>query len=147
MAVAKDHFIEETQIREVMDTWKSAFEAKDLERIMSLYADDVVAFDMMPPLKFAGKEAYRKAWEEGLRQMEGPYSIETLEHHIVVDEETAYSYSIGRFRGEREGKDFEMVSRVTDCFRKMDGKWLITHEHASVPLDMQTGKGLMDLKP
>ena len=37
--------------------------------------------------------------------------------------------------------------RVTVCFKKSDGKWLVTHEHVSAPIDVEKGKALLDLKP
>jgi ketosteroid isomerase-like protein len=45
------------------------------------------------------------------------------------------------------GKKEDMWVRATLCFRKIEGKWLITHEHDSEPFDMQTFKALLDLKP
>jgi ketosteroid isomerase-like protein len=33
----------------------------------------------------------------------------------------------------RDGDRFELVGRQTDVFQRIDGKWLIVHEHASVP--------------
>lgn len=33
------------------------------------------------------------------------------------------------------------------CCRKIDSKWMIVHEHDSVPFDMETGKASIDLKP
>jgi hypothetical protein len=30
---------------------------------------------------------------------------------------------------------------------KIDGRWMVTHEHVSVPFDMKSGQALMDLKP
>lgn len=40
-----------------------------------------------------------------------------------------------------------MWVRVTYCLRKIDGKWLITHDQVSVPLDIRSGKGVVDLEP
>ena len=37
--------------------------------------------------------------------------------------------------------------RVTVCFRRTGGRWLIAHEHFSVPFDMESGKALMNLEP
>jgi hypothetical protein len=36
---------------------------------------------------------------------------------------------------------------ATVCCRKIDGKWLIKHEHNSVPFDGKSGRALLDLKP
>jgi hypothetical protein len=41
------------------------------------------------------------------------------------------------------GKDGNLIDvkfRVTDVLRKAKGKWLIVHEHVSVPVDLATGK-------
>ncbi len=31
--------------------------------------------------------------------------------------------------------------------QKIDGRWRDVHEHASVPIDMATGKGVTDFNP
>ena len=40
-----------------------------------------------------------------------------------------------------------MWVRVTVGYRKLDGEWVVTHEHVSVPFYMDTGKAACDLKP
>jgi ketosteroid isomerase-like protein len=37
--------------------------------------------------------------------------------------------------------------RVTQCLRQQNGRWLIMHEHFSMPCDMESGKALFDLQP
>ena len=39
------------------------------------------------------------------------------------------------------------TARVTDGYRKINGKWLITLEHVSVPVDLETGKADINSKP
>ena len=48
---------------------------------------------------------------------------------------------------KRSGKDSDAWVRSTVCYRKIDGKWMVAHEHVSVPYDMETGKAAVDLKP
>jgi len=36
---------------------------------------------------------------------------------------------------------------VTDIYRKINGKWLIIHEHISVPVDLTTNKADLAAKP
>jgi len=36
---------------------------------------------------------------------------------------------------------------MTLCFKKIDGNWLIAHEHVSVPADLASGRAALDLKP
>jgi hypothetical protein len=40
-----------------------------------------------------------------------------------------------------------LTVRVTDGYRKINGKWLITQEHVSVPVDLETGKADLTSKP
>jgi hypothetical protein len=50
--------------------------------------------------------------------------------------------------GTRTNGDHTYVwVRATVGFRKIDGKWMVTHEHLSVPFDMETYKASLDLKP
>jgi len=48
----------------------------------------------------------------------------------------------------QEGEDTDGWMRSTVGFRKTDGKWMITHEHSSVPMYMDSSnKAAIDLKP
>src|ERR1700675_4923318 len=46
-----------------------------------------------------------------------------------------------------DGGQLDMWWRKTVCFRKIEGKWMVTHEHNSVPFDPKSGKASLDLKP
>jgi ketosteroid isomerase-like protein len=39
-----------------------------------------------------------------------------------------------------DGRTTERWLRWTACFREIDGRWQVTHEHVSVPIDMASGK-------
>ena len=39
------------------------------------------------------------------------------------------------------------TARLTEAYRKVAGKWLIFHEHLSIPIDPATRKGVFDAKP
>jgi ketosteroid isomerase-like protein len=41
----------------------------------------------------------------------------------------------------------DMTVRVTDVYRKQDGRWRIVQEHVSAPIDLATGKGDLTSKP
>lgn len=40
-----------------------------------------------------------------------------------------------------------MWVRVTYGMRKIDGIWVIAHDQVSVPLDILSGNGMVDLEP
>lgn len=139
---------DETQIRQLLENWAKAAQAKDIDGIMACYAPQIVAFDMIPPLRFVGKAAYRENWQMGFEMCTEQGEFETHDLNITVSDEAAFSHRLIRMSGTtREGEAFDSWTRWTTCFKKVDGRWLITHEHISVPFDMQSGKALMDLKP
>lgn len=47
------------EIRGWLDHWRKGVSAKDVDRVMELYTEDVLAYDLVPPLQYIGKAAYR----------------------------------------------------------------------------------------
>jgi ketosteroid isomerase-like protein len=67
---------------------------------------------------------------------------------IVTDRKLTFSHSIQPATlTAKDGAKFNLVVRVTDAYRKIDGKWLIVHERVSVPVDLSTGKADATSKP
>lgn len=141
----------ESQIRELIDDFKQAMMSSDIDRIMSFYAPDVVAFDVIAPIQYVGRDAYRKSWEKAFADYGAPTENSGFEMHnlsISANDNLAFSYSLNHCFGKmKDGKDMDMWMRSTNCYKKINGKWLITHEQFSVPVDFESGKALMDLKP
>lgn len=46
-------------VRDLVEERSNAMAAKDIERLMALYSDDVVYFDLVPPLRYSGADALR----------------------------------------------------------------------------------------
>jgi len=140
---------EESQISAVIEGINEAFRAKDLDKIMSFYAEDVVAYDMMPPLEFNGRDEYRKAWKMGLDGMSEVGAFEDTHRQIHVSGDLAILHSLCHMTGtlKKDNRKMDMWSRYTSAFKKIDDKWLIIHEQFSVPIDMESEKAIWDLKP
>ena len=139
---------DEAQLRQLIEQWTQALYAKDLNTLMSYYAPDILTFDILPPLQYQGVEAYRKNFEAWFAGVQGPIEYETRDLRIVTSEEVAFCHSLNRVRSTRTtGETTETWVRVTVGFRKIGGTWRITHEHVSVPCDMETSQALLDLQP
>jgi uncharacterized protein (TIGR02246 family) len=138
----------EAAIRQWLDRWAKAFRAHDPNAIMSLYAPGVVAYDIVPPLQYVGADAYRKDYEEFFAQYEGPIDIELRDLQIIASDGVAFATSLQRLSGTlKNGQKSDVWVRVTNGFRKINGRWLATHDHVSVPVDLASGKAVLDLKP
>jgi len=147
-AASRDSNSDEAAIHRWVDRWAKAFRAHDLDGIMALYAPEVVAYDVVPPLQFSGREAYRKDYSEFLAQYDGPIDLEIRELRILVDGNLAYAAGLERIGGVlKDGQRSDVWVRFTSIFRRRGGRWLDIHDHVSVPADFGTGKAVLDLKP
>jgi uncharacterized protein (TIGR02246 family) len=140
---------EQNDIKALEDRFMTAFKAKDINAIMSCYTPDdgMVVFDMSVPLQYTGAQAYRKDWEEFFAAFPGPASETMSNLEIATGGDVAYAHMVQRASlTGADGKVTEMTVRVTDGYKKVNGQWLIAHEHVSVPIDLATLKPDMDAK-
>ena len=139
---------EETQIRRRLDEWAAAFRSKDIDSVMPVFAPGAVAFDLVPPLAYEGREAYRKQRERLFASYQGPIGYEIRDLVITAEHDLAFSHSFNRISGTlKNGEKTGFWLRMTACWRKVDGQWRIEHEHVSVPVDLKTDKPVLDLVP
>ena len=124
------------RIRELIEAWRQAVLAKDVDALVSHYAPDVVVFDVVPPASMKGIEHYRENWRRWFDSMKGPLTFEMRDVQVAASGDLAYAHSVNHVAvGEQED-----IVRATVCFRKIGGDWRVVHEHASVPL-------MMDMDP
>ncbi len=140
----------EAEIKAQLDGWLAAFKAKDAAKVISFYGpgDPVLAFDVVPPRQYATLDAYKKDFEDLFKLIDGPFNAEINDLHITASGDLAYSHSIDHLMAKTtDGKPLDITVRVTDVYRKTGGKWLIVHEHVSVPVDLMTGQADLQSKP
>ncbi|MBO0779443.1 MAG: nuclear transport factor 2 family protein [Ktedonobacteraceae bacterium] len=139
---------DEAAIKRVIMSFVEALQAKDLDGVMSIYAPELVSFDIVPPLQYVGADAYRKHWGEALSSIPGPINYEIVDLSITVGDDVAFAHSFNRLSGTMSnGQQIGNWLRWTACFQKINGTWLIVHMQASVPVDMETGRAVLSLKP
>ncbi|PRY59681.1 YybH family protein [Glycomyces artemisiae] len=137
-----------TAIRGLFGSIVEGLRAKDLDAIGRLYAEDVVSFDVEPPLQHVGIDAKLKNWANVFAVFaEVDYELRDL--RLTVDESIAFAHGFGRLSGKlKNGAVTEgMWVRATFCLAKPAGEWRIVHDQVSVPFDIATGKGVADLEP
>jgi len=144
----EDRTTNEAAIRELIDGFVEAVRAKDINGVMSVYAPDLVAFDVVPPLQYVGAEAFRKVWQEVFETFQGPIPYEVRDLSITAGDDVAFCHSLNRNSGTmKNGRKTDLWLRWTACYRKTNGQWRIAHLQISVPVDLRTGKAMVDLKP
>jgi ketosteroid isomerase-like protein len=146
--MAKEHASDEAEIRDQMDKLAVAIRGADLEGLKAIYAPDVVSFDVGPRLQDVGAEAKLNNWIAAFTLFKAPLRVEVRDITITVGDDVAFGHSFNRLSGTLNNgttSDGFWV-RATYCFRKINGNWLIAHDHASVPLDPASGKALLNLE-
>jgi len=125
-----------------------AIGAKDIDGVMSFYAPHIVSFDLDPPLRYTGTKRKRDAWQALFTAYPGPFAYEAQELDVTADRELAFVHSLNHVRGTlASGHVADLWVRWTACFRRIDGVWLIVHDHVSVPTDLEHGKAALNLTP
>ncbi|MFI8963471.1 YybH family protein [Streptomyces sp. NPDC053493] len=119
-----------------------AQQSKDIDRLMSFYAPDIVYYDVVPPLRFTGLDEVRRNFRRWFDGYEGPITLETHDRTVVTDEAggVAFAHMLHRDTGQRKGGLQPSVwVRETVCLRRSpQGVWSIVNEHVSVPVDPTT---------
>jgi uncharacterized protein (TIGR02246 family) len=138
----------EAQIRALNEEWAEAIRTKDPVALMSRHTPDALLFDLIDPLQYVGKDAATKRAEQWLSSFEGPVSFEYRDLAISAGDGVAFSHSLNHVAGTTvKGQEISMWWRATVCYRKIEGTWRVTHEHCSVPFDMESGIASLQLEP
>ncbi len=128
----------------------AAVNAKDLNGIMAYYTPDesLIVFDALPPRQYVGAAAFRKDWENFLAAYPKDVHAEVSDWKVDGEGNLAYGHGFFRTVGPgKDGKPLDLTVRVTDVYKKINGKWLVVHEHVSFPVDLETGKPDLNSKP
>jgi ketosteroid isomerase-like protein len=138
----------ESEIRRRVDELVAAIRAMDLDRVMSVYASDIVSFDVEPPLQHVGAAAKRKNWARVFSMYQRPLDYEIRDLAVAVNDDVAFGHGFVRIAGTlKNGNGTAHWLRLTTCFRKIGGQWLIVLDQVSMPLDLESGRALLNLTP
>ena len=134
----------------MIENWSEAMQQKNAENVISYYAPNSVQFLLAPPLQLAGaKSPAKEGIQEWFSSWDGPIGFEVRDLTIWSSGDVAFACCLSRMLGKRtSGEQTDVWYRVTLGFRKINGKWLIQHEHESVPFYMDGSlRAAVDLKP
>ena len=144
----KEIAVAESTVRQRIEDLAKALSVKDIDRAMSFYARDIVSFDINPPLRYAGADRKRQAWLAAFALYTGGFSYEVKELDVTAQDAVAFVHSLNHVTGTlASGHTTDMWVRWTACLRRIDGAWLIVHDHVSVPADLAHGRAAVSLTP
>jgi uncharacterized protein (TIGR02246 family) len=126
----------ESEIKALIEAWADAVQRHDLPAILAHHDEEIVMFDVPPPLQSRGLAEYRKTWDLFFAYHKPRQAFDVEQLQICVGDTVAFAVAIMRcgsatVGGPPEPGGFQF--RLTIGLRKVDGAWRIQHEHHSVP--------------
>jgi uncharacterized protein (TIGR02246 family) len=133
--------------RNVMDAYRAAVYAKDVDAFVALYDDDCVVFDMWGAWSYAGISAWRGMVVGWFGSLGGERAVvEATDVHARGEHELIGAHAFLRYKAVSEdGRELRaMTNRLTwTLVRRHDG-WRIVHEHSSAPIDFESFKPILE---
>jgi ketosteroid isomerase-like protein len=130
---------DDAEVRSAVKNFTAAANAMDLERTIACYANkpDVSVFSPGPGKPIVGLTAVRKDWSDFFAFLKSNHSGSNSEHSdIVIESDGRLAFAYFTSTSEFVLKDGIRVKpsfRSTLLFERINGHWLIIHEHESEP--------------
>lgn len=125
-------------IRRVVLARAAAVTAKDAAAMVAHNAPEIVEYNLAPPLRqlSAGRDV--GPVEKWLATFHGPMSMEIRDLEVTTEGSVAFCTSLNCLTATPVGQteSFSLWFRVTLGLRRIEGEWLVVHEHESVPFEM-----------
>jgi ketosteroid isomerase-like protein len=140
------------KVQDVLENYKKAVYEKDVEKFLSMYAPEMHIYDCWGNWEINGTSSWKKnvaEWFNGLSEDGVLLNVDF--NDLVVEENStlAFAHCAVTFAAHQEEsgeKLRQMTNRFTFCLKKANESWVIVHEHSSLPINMETGKGIFNLK-
>ena len=121
----------EQQIRALIEAWADAVRRHDMPAILAQHAQDIVMFDLPPPLQAKGMAEYKKTWDLFFTYHKPSQAFDVEELTVTAGDDVAFAFGVMRCGAGPQPGGFPF--RLTVGLRKVDGAWRVTHEHHSLP--------------
>jgi uncharacterized protein (TIGR02246 family) len=127
---------DETAIAAFIRHWAAAVHDGDLPTVLADHAADIVMFDVPPPDDgVRGIDAYRETWPPFFDWQRTGASFEIVELAVTAGADVAFAYALLKCGTPDEYREHPgRRLRLTIGLRKVDGRWVVTHEHHSFPI-------------
>ena len=121
----------------VLDELHTAIGAGDAARALATCTPGAVVFNLAPPLvQAAGSQEEAVAALGGwIASFDTPPRLAHREPTVHVDGDVAFVHTLSSMSGTKGG-EFTLWFRSTFGLRRIAGRWLIVHQHESVPFHM-----------
>lgn len=124
---------DEQQIRDLITRWVTAIQHEDIQAVLADHSADIVMFDVPPPYDgVRGLDAYRDSWPQFFEYLASGAVFEMESLQVTAGSEVAFAFGLLRCgKPEDFERDPQQRLRLTIGLRRLDNRWVVTHEHHS----------------
>jgi len=134
MSAPTDTPSDEQQIRALLERWATTTRRGQLDDVLANHSPNVLIYDVLPPLKYEGAEAYRRSWGDWQPETQGEGQFELQDLSVCAGDTVAFAHAFIKCGGVLpDGRKFEDLVRATFCLRKSANRWNVEHQHISKP--------------
>ena len=138
----------EAAVRAHLEKWLDASRAMDIDGLRACYVLNLVSYDCHSAFQFRSLDAYCNHLAMCFSHVAGPVTLDMHELSIVADDNVAFCHATLRCGcTSTSGTEHWSWLRSTVCMKKMDGRWLVAHDHCSAPFDPMTNQAMLDAAP
>jgi ketosteroid isomerase-like protein len=138
-------------VQDVLENYKSAVYEQDVEKYVSLYASDFHIYDCWDDWECVDRSqwtASTKEWFQGLHEEGVLLRVEFDD--VAAEENPSLAFVRCNVTFAAYNPSGEKLRQVTNRFtfglRKEKDSWTISHQHSSLPINGETGKGIFTRK-
>ena len=131
-------------IRAALAAYEAAVLAKDVEAFVAIYAEDARIFELWGTWEhdIASWREMAKGWFAFLGDQRSVVTAHDVRTQVSGDM-AVLSASLTYAAIDAGGQPLRSLdNRLTWVLRQRDGRWQVVHEHTSVPLAHEDGKGI-----
>src|SRR5580692_6580542 len=121
----------ESQIKAIIEAWADAVRRHDLSGILAHHEQDIVMFDVPPPLQSRGMDEYKKTWDLFFRYHQPSQAFDIEDLTITAGSDVAFAVAVmrcGSATVDSPPVEGGFPFRLSIGLRKIDGNWRIMHE-------------------
>jgi uncharacterized protein (TIGR02246 family) len=138
----------DSEVQALFARKSEAIRTKDIDRLMALYAPDIVYFDVVPPLQYTGAAAVRRNFLRWFDAWASAIGVDIRDVQIGASADVAVAFMLHHTSGTlKSGREVGYWVRATVSCQRSDHRWVIAHEHVSLPVDVASGMAVVDLVP
>jgi uncharacterized protein (TIGR02246 family) len=122
---------DESTIRELIEAWVQAVEKRNLNDVLAHHSRDILMFDV-PTIELQGMKAYKESWRDFFYWLGSAGKFRLRKLDVTAGTDVAFCAGILDCTGTGQGP---VTVRLSVGLKKIDGQWMVIHEHHSVASD------------